>query len=61
MRFKRGLQTANVTARPWSHDILRFAVCGLPFPTKNLMLKVPNNDSKQSDEIQAMFMNLKES
>ena len=25
-RFKLELQTANVTARPWSRDILRFAV-----------------------------------
>ena len=24
--FKRELQTANVTTRPWSRDILRFAV-----------------------------------
>ena len=24
------LQTANVTARPWSRDILRFAVCSFP-------------------------------
>ena len=28
--FKRELQTANVTARPWSCDILRFAVCSFP-------------------------------
>ena len=27
LRFKRELQTANVIARPWSRDILRFAVC----------------------------------
>ena len=26
MGFKRELQTVNVTARPWSRDILRFAV-----------------------------------
>ena len=24
--FKRELQTANMAARPWSHDILRFAI-----------------------------------
>ena len=30
--------TANVTAKPWSRDILRFA--GLQFSMKNLMLKV---------------------
>ena len=24
--FKRELQTANVTVRPWSRDIVRFAV-----------------------------------
>ena len=35
LRFKRELQTENVTARPWSRDILRFA-----FPIKNPMLKV---------------------
>ena len=26
LRFKREVQSANVTARPWSRDILRFAV-----------------------------------
>ena len=31
--FKRELQTANVTARPWSCDILRFAVCSFPWKT----------------------------
>ena len=40
LRFKRELQSANVTVRRWSRDILRFAVCGLQFPMKNLMLKV---------------------
>ena len=41
-RFKRELQIANVTARPWSREILPFADCGLRFSTKNLMLKVSN-------------------
>jgi len=30
LRFKRELQTATVTARPWSRDILRFAVSSFP-------------------------------
>ena len=27
MRLERELQTTNATSRPWSSDILRFAVC----------------------------------
>ena len=40
LRFKRELQTANVTARPWSRDILRFAVCGLRFAVCGLRFAV---------------------
>ena len=29
MSFKHELQTAKATARQWSRDVLRFAVCGL--------------------------------
>ena len=52
---KRELQTANVTARPWSRDIFRFAVC--TNHEKKLILKVSivfdfsGNDCKTQDKL----------